>query len=463
MTTLPRSRSLSADPDEWLDVVEPHRHHVTRDMLGVPLHRAQRVLKFIATLPGLMSLMVVVVSVALLAAGFSMAQSSHTREQNLTRLINQVEPMSFAAHNLYTSLSVADTAAATGFIEGKIATDDAREQYKRAIAQAGIASARTAAGVRNTDSEEMHLLEIINQQLTEYTGLVETARSHDAAGTSLGSAYLSQASTLMRSEILPNAARLYNLTSTTVAEQQKDLTQPLWVPISGLVAAFVMLLAAQLWLYNRTRRILNKGFAVATVLMFAAIVWVSTANWYTWHSGQEGFTTASEPLARLTNARIIAQQMRTTETLGLARSSSVGDSDTTFEDTMGDVSGALDLYASSPLMNTGEDHAALVRAQSAVSTWEDRHRALEREHLAGHNKEALAVALGDDPLSAASSFDRLDASLSHLINDARDSVRTFLHDGLRAIRVLAVMVIVTSVLSVVLVLVGIRRRLQEFL
>ena len=112
----------TSEGDAWLDQPEPAERRfadVTRELVDVPLLQLRRFIRFVGTPPGLMTLMCVILSVALLAAGLSIARSSEDQERDLNQLLDHVEPMSYSALNLYTSLSIADTSATTGFVENR--------------------------------------------------------------------------------------------------------------------------------------------------------------------------------------------------------------------------------------------------------------------------------------------------------------------------------------------------------
>ena len=76
-------------------------------------------MSFLSTSPGLMTAMSAIIAVAILAAGWSMSSSSNDRQVALQELLNNAEPMSYSAHNLYTSLSVANAMATTGFTQAE--------------------------------------------------------------------------------------------------------------------------------------------------------------------------------------------------------------------------------------------------------------------------------------------------------------------------------------------------------
>ena len=51
-------------------------------------------------------------------SAFATSTTINHRQQALTTVLDHTEPLSFAAGQLYTTLSVADAAAATAFIAG---------------------------------------------------------------------------------------------------------------------------------------------------------------------------------------------------------------------------------------------------------------------------------------------------------------------------------------------------------
>ncbi|WIM71825.1 hypothetical protein QP028_09395 [Corynebacterium suedekumii] len=289
----------------------------------------------------------VILSMAIFAAGYSMSQSSADRQSELDVLLTTTEPMSYSAHNLYTSLSLADTIATTGFVQGGVESAGTRARYHAAIDRAMMSATESSASVGFDDRPSLLLIADIERQIPIYTGLIETARTNNRVGNPVGVAYMAEASSLMREEILPAASQLFERTSSKVREQQRQLTRPQWVPLSGLFAAVLFLLIAQWALWRMTRRRLNKGFLVATALMVTAILWVGASNFTAWQAGTRGFEEASMPWDSLTASRIQAQQARTSETLALVRRQSVDDSTAFFESTTRGVTIALNDFENS--------------------------------------------------------------------------------------------------------------------
>ncbi|MFP7365959.1 hypothetical protein SFC07_09335 [Corynebacterium callunae] len=435
---------------------------IIQESFGQPLFVMRKAWGFITTSPGKITLMTVVISLAIMAAGYAMSVSSDSRQARLDELITNAEPVSYNAHVLYTSLSVADTTATTGFVQAGVESPTNRVRYNTAIDRATIAATHTAV---STDSSDEHLMELvleIQRQLPVYTGLVETARTNNRAGNPVSVAYMAEASAMMRNDILPKASELYTLTSRNVADQQETVSRPQWIPLSGLLAAILMLLVAQWWLMRKTRRRINKGFAFATVLMLTATLWVSAANWATWQAGTKGFEEASGPLNSMTTARIYAQQTRTTETLSLVRRQSIQGSATGFNATSNQIKKALDEYETTAQSQTPEHQEMITATRNSLAEWTSEHDRFTAQLSSGNYNDAVGTVLGTDG-AGQTSFDDLDAALAELITGSRASMRAYIKSGLEATALVSIMVLIMSIASVLALWLGIRPRLQEYL
>lgn len=493
--------------DHWLDEAE------TTDAPGMSFIRRffrssfsgstqiiTRVFGFFGTTPGKMVVGMIVLTAALLAAGLSMANSVSNRQSELNHLLTSTEPMSNSAHKLYMSLSLADTIATTGFVQAGVEPENTREQYLRAI---DSAAAEATSAVLDSDDDEEYLRQLavqIQRQLPVYTGLVEAARTNNCAGNAVGAAYMSNASAMMRDEILPAAASLFRLSSNNVSEQQDQLTRPQWVPLSGLVAALLFLGLAQYWLWRISRRRFNRGFAAATVMMVVALLWVSGTNVYTWHLGNRGFTEASTPWDSLTQARIDAQRTRTEEILALVQRRTNYNPSLEFSSTNKHISAALDDYSNSSALRTAAETSAdegsadkasadatdlstIDEARTALQEWDEAKAHLLRALDSGNYEQALALATDstmgaqgsgadstgtagsgtNQTMSSAAAFEKLDAALATLIANARDSMRSYLSESLAALNLVAAAVSLLSLLSVLAIWLGIRPRMVEYL
>ncbi|MCF4007250.1 hypothetical protein L1O03_08690 [Corynebacterium uropygiale] len=426
--------------DHWLDSLPADHGHEQRhrvlDTFSRPLVKVRRILSYITTSPGKILTLTLVLCIAIGAAGFSVSRSSAERQDQLNVLLNVTEPRSDAAHNLYTSLSLADALATTGFVQGGAEDPETRAHYDEAIDRAAL-----AMGEGDRD---------IRRQLPIYTGLVETARTHNRLGNPVGAAYLANASSLMREQILPDARQRFTSSATTLTEQQRQLPRPQWVPLSGLVAAVLLLLVAQWWLWRLTRRRLNSGFLAATAFMLIAFLWMGISNYATWAAGSRSFEQATQPWEQLTTARIAVHQARTDETLALVRRQPAGD----FDQAVTSLHWALDS------VEKVRDADAAAPARAALEKWQTAHHQLNEAIDEGDFDRAVELATRSD---SADSYAQLDASLEALIEDSRASMRTLLSEGMAASQLVASAVAVLSLCAVLSVLLGMRPRLQEYL
>ena len=114
---------------------------------------------FLWTTPGRILTIGVVLSALVIASAFATSTTINDRQQALTTVLDHTEPLAFAAGQLYTTLSVADAAAATAFIAGA-EPRDVRQRYEQAITDAASAVTRASSGL--TDEPMIQLLGRIN-------------------------------------------------------------------------------------------------------------------------------------------------------------------------------------------------------------------------------------------------------------------------------------------------------------
>ena len=395
--------------DQWLDQVTRRRTIARRLWYGYvryPRRWAKQFIRFLLTTPGKMTTMVVLLSVIITSAGWSMSTMAAERRASFDTLINNTEPVNYVAQSLYANLSAADTAASSSFVLVGDASSQSRSDYARSYQRAGKAIAQAATGF-NTGDPELALLENLSQKLPVYTGLVETAWANNQQGNPVGVAYMSEASTLMREDLLPTASQLNVLTGQNVDKQQK-------------------------------------------ALMVVATLWGGTANAITWRTGSLGYERAAAPLNALTDARVMAQQARTQEMLALVWRQSLEDSTNTFEAATHSVEKTL----------AGVSGPTADAARIALGRWVDAHNHIIAALDAGDYERAQRLAL---QTNEESSYPKLDSTLATLIDATRGTMRSYINQGIAASTFVSTMVLMLSLLSVFCLWLGIRPRLQEYL
>lgn len=453
--------------DSWLDELAAAQEHHTNSgnhWRAAASPAWSQVKNSLMSTPGKMVMICLVLSVAILAAGFSISQSAAQRRAELDTLTNTTEPVSYVVQDLYSSLSVADTTATAGFISAGVEDSENRDFYGQAIQAASEALTQVAAELPAESTQELELVSEINQILPTYTGLVETAWANNRQGNPVGAAYMALASSVMQDQILPQAAQLHNLTSRAVLDDQKNLTRPMLLPISGLLAAVLFLLAAQWWFAQATRRIFNAGLLTATVLMTIASVWAVATSWVTWSSGTAAYSEAAEPIEQLTTARIAAQQTRSQETLSLVGRTNLDTGSQSFSRVIDDINTALDTYAETELAHEPQNTTNLMIAYDEVAQWEQEHNLLAMQLASGDYQSALENMLvtTDSPTATNNTFQQLDDALAALINSARGSLQSMVAHSSVASAILSRISSLAFVLSLLAIWIGVWPRLQEY-
>ena len=426
------------------------------DKLGPSATYVRRSASFLITSPGRLTIVALILIVAILAAGLSMWQTTSQRQQQLTRISQLSEPMANASQNLYASLTIADASANTAFSRGTLnSSQDLASNFDDVIAQASMSATRAATGIENVDDPEMKDVATVQRLLPVYTGMVETARANSRQGNPVSVAYLASASNLMQVQILPAAKSLYERTSTTTNEEQRELSKPPLFPMSGLAAAILMLLITQWWLTRRTGRLFNVGLFGATMLMAIALVGVGIATTQPWQSNSL-FGEQRPDVHALTQVRIDAQQLRASETLGLVRRQPA-DAES-FSQSVRTLVGELErVDANAP----DDDVRAAIHG---IYSWESGHN-LMMEHLSsGDYAGAVRIATDvDNASSSATAFNQVDESLQNSIAESRLAARENLDQSRRAIAALSLATVTLTVIAAVLVVFGFRHRLLEYL
>ena len=371
-------------------------------------------------------------------------------------MLHHTEPLAFAAGQLYTTLSVADAAAATAFIAGS-EPQHVRQRYEQAITDSAVAVTRASSDL--TDPPLVELLGRINARLAEYTGLIETARTNNRMGNPVGSSYLSEASALMQQKILPDAQQLYEATSARV-DAETTASAEIPAPVIIVVAATLGFgIFAHRWLARRTKRRVNIGLGAGGLAIAVMIVWVGTALVISTAGSRSAKDTAADSLRTVTNLAITAQQARADETLSLIRH---GDEDVrkrSYDQRIDQMRQQLRDYLA---RKDTVDKSGLAQADQLLDRWRQADQRINDYIAVGNYQSATAVALGTGENDSTAAFDKLNNALSQGIQQSRTQLRS---DILSARRVLSGTTVGGALLSVgaaVAVALGLWPRLSEY-
>ncbi len=411
---------------------------------------------FVNTTPGRILILGVILAMLGILSAFAISTTINDRQNQLTAVLEHAEPLSFAAGQLYTTLSIADAAAATAFIAGA-EPRPVRKRYEQAITEAAVAVTRASSDL--TDPPLVDLLGRINAQLAVYTGLIETARTNNRMGNPVGSSYLSEASALMQDRILPDAQRLYEATSARVdAETTASASIP--APVIIVVAATLGFgLFVHRWLARRTKRRVNIGLVVGGLAIAVMIVWVGTALAISTAGSRAAQNTAADSLRTVTSLAITAQQARADETLSLIRR---GDEDVRKRSYYQRVDAMRQQLASYLAREDTIDKSGLAQADQLLERWRQADVRINDYIAVGNYQAATQVALGTGEDDSTPAFDKLNDALSQGIQESREQLRS---DILSARRVLSGTTVGGAVLSLgaaLAVALGLWPRMSEY-
>ncbi|WP_343601205.1 protein kinase G-activating protein GlnX [Mycobacterium sp.] len=411
---------------------------------------------FVATTPGRILSIGIILAILGGLSAFATSTTIHQRQQALTTVLDHTEPLAFAAGRLYTTLSVADAAAATAFV-AQAEPRRVRERYEQAITDAAVAVTRAASGL--TDQPRVELLGRINAELAVYTGLIEIARTNNRAGDPVGASYLSEASTLMQTTILPDAQQLYQQTSARVDVETTASTQ-IPAPVILVVATTVAFGAfTHRWLARRTKRRINPGLVAGALGILVMVVWVGTALAISTSASRSAKDTGAESLKTITGLSIAAQQARGDETLSLIRREDEGIRQQSFHQRVDNIRHQLDEYLALP---DAVDKAELEGAGQLLARWRQANDRINSYISVGNYQAATQVALGGAEDDSTPAFDKLDNALNKAMDQSRDQLRTDILNARRGLSGATVGGVVLSLGAAVAVALGLWPRLNEY-
>lgn len=440
--------------------IEPYGNDVSDDETqGPTLARKRELRAFLHSTPARLTALGAVLAVLVLAAGIATSTAVNNRQSTLESLLAETEPLANSAQNLYSAFSVADAAATSAFISGGLEPESVRDRYTQAIGVASAELVYAAAGLADGDSDSRRLLASISTDFTVYTGLIETARANNRSGHPVGASYLTEASTLMQTGLLPMAQNLHARQAANVTDTQREFAQPSWPTIALLALALIGLVVSQVLMARRTRRTLNLGLISASTAMGLLLVWFLAAGLLSSLDVRRALDEGAEPLHELTTARILAQQARAEETLKLVRRDSAGNYNDAYLDKAERLTATLDNYAD------GDQDVSRDETERAISAWERWSRSHDRMNAAferGDYETAADLTVGSGPNKSKAHFTALDDALTAGILEARHELRSRLSAGSQVLTALGPGALLLAVLAFGGIIIGLWPRLREY-
>ncbi|TDQ05483.1 hypothetical protein [Labedaea rhizosphaerae] len=438
-----------------------------RRVRSIPATMVRNLTESAATSPGRLTLIMVGLFLLTVVTSVVGVTTVLSRQNTIDDLINHQEPLSAASQQIYRSLSDADATASSAFLAGGVEPADLRSRYEADIAQAGAALAKAAGDVGGVEGAAQQVNQL-SQALPVYTGLVETARANNRQGFPTGGAYLREASTLMRSELLPAAQELFRIDIERLNEGEDDATAIPWFLTGFTALLLAALIASQIYLTKRTNRLLNVGLLVATIAVGVGVIWGALAMVVGSAHISSANRDGSQQVDVLVQARIVALQCRANETLTLVARGDGPQYETDYQKLIPGLvakdggPGTLLAKAKDLAADNAQTSSSVNAAIDSASKWHNAHLEIRKTDDEGDYQAAVKAATGTEPTSAAQLFAKLDSSLDDAIMSGRKAFVERADEAGKTLTGLGPGLAVLGLVALAGVTMGIRRRLQEY-
>jgi len=370
------------------------------------------------------------------------------RADLLNAVAERNAPLSQRTFTVYRALADADATSADAFLAGAAESPSVRSTFENDIATAGSAltgasalsatlpqpdvrvtpTGCTSGGSAPPAGSVAQRLDLLSENLAVYTGLIETARTYNRQGLPLGAAYLNQASTVLRRDMLPQARVLYDEESALVAASEGQAAEFPWLALVLVVLLTGALIVVQVRVRRHTRRSFNIGLLVATLAVLGAGIWLIVAS--SIEGGAVGTSRAEDAtqIQVLAGALTDAQQARTDEALTLiARGSG-----TQFENDFTAQTGCLDTALKTVAPESGIA-AKISDARATLASWLNTHKAVGDADGAGDTNGAVSYVINAGP-GGKLSTNSLAGTIGTDLSQALDLVRIQSDDQIHGAR-----------------------------
>ncbi|MFL6115114.1 MAG: hypothetical protein ACJ786_27770 [Catenulispora sp.] len=379
------------------------------------------------------------------------------------------------AEQLYHNLSDADATAATIYLHVGEAPKDLLQRYDGDLAgaQSALLAATNEAG---DDSAAKSSLDQIAQQLPSYAKLNATAAANNLVGYPVGFRYLTQASNLMQSTILPQAQKLSDTEAKNLAAAEDTATQFPWLMVAVAVLLLVVLFMIQIRESRRTNRVFNLGLLGATVGLALSLLWAASADLVQSGHLDKAKKRGSDQVSVLATARILSLQARTDEMLTLVGRGTADNMEADYAGTA-DASGthvpgreerlADTLRTAARIATDSAGTKLAAQASQDEGAWRVQHQALRVFDQQNQYQKAVDSALGEHGFAtgqtgAEQAFEKLQSDLEQAIKHSEDTFRAEAKAGAGALTGLQIGLGVLAVAMAGAVLVGLGRRIAEY-
>lgn len=403
--------------------------------------------------PGRLQLLIAVLLSLGVLTGLGAGIAGGAAAAGTSDLGDRAQPLLIEAETIYASLADANTTAAQAFLVGGLEPAALTRRYEDDLDRA--TTALTSAARRTADDgAAAAAIRALSTGVARYTALVATARAINRQGLPVGASYLSAASELHRSVLLPQAQTLFRAAQNEVDDGYRSARSAFWVTVLALLLLVLLaaLLLAQRYLSRATRRTFNLPLVGATaltaLLAVGTLVVLTGQNVHLNRAGETGSTPASQ----LAEARILALRERGDEALKLAARGSGGAEDEAAEQAR-DVATTANATAALNNDYLGEDTRAAHRSYLTA------HQTVRKLDEDGDYDDAVKLALDQRTTSA---FDTVRAGIGTALGERKAAFTAEIDRADRGLGLLTIFGPLAALGICLLAFAGLRARLEEY-
>jgi hypothetical protein len=354
-----------------------------------------------------------------------------------------------------TNLARADAVVTNAFLQAGAASPVALQQFDGFVADASKAIAEAA----RAEPGDADALAAVNTSLTRYAASIASANANNRLGNEVGSAYLRQASQLLRTPsndyaaILPTLQSVADTDAARVDDAFGDAQRSLFVLLAVGLVVLGGLLAVQIWLAGRSRRIFNVPMTAGTVTVFLALLVGGLAMFGSQRAADTVKDTRYAATKALAQARIAGYDAKANESLTLVYRGTGGTYETAWKN---QYKVATDNLATAAAAGAGATGSTALRA------WGPVHEQIRGLDDSGSSDAAVRLATQDVNGSSPKTFSGFETATQTALTSEAEAVSEGLAGSHTLLVVLGWLTLALGLVAAVLAWRGISERLEEY-
>jgi hypothetical protein len=435
------------------------------------------------TTPGHLQMLVVAIGATAGALFLVGTATMVAAQRSVANMRHDTVPAIVGAQRIHATLADADRAEANAFLAGATEAAGPHRQYEQDIAAAMRELEEAAEQAGGNDAVGLQI-QAISVQVTQYTSLVDIARTDNQQGFPIGAAYLRQASQLMHRPgdgILAKVDQLGDLDAQDLGGENTTLlvtVGTLLLYAAGAVALLALLIHAQRFLRARFRRRRSQPMLLATMVLLLLSAAVAAEAIFTAQTLVVAETQDYNRLLNMWHVRSLVYDANGNESLSLIARGNGDAFDRTFQsntarmvdrpltDDMvtqaarGDVRFG-GLLADELNNSGGAEHDAAMDVLRAYRQFMGVDATVRARKQQGDQESAARLALGAQPGQLGAAFANLDRTLGRALTTVQNQFDQAV--ALAEYSLLAVIGLQVGIFAIVLLAYrGLKPRIDEY-